>query len=132
MGESPSMIGLIGVALVVRTHGSLPAQWSGSKPVLVATGDPPQLAQFPSSLNRFGTSESLLLIAQGNTDAEMPKGGWGREFASYDDGKTWSEIGPPHPTDGNPRKGVACIPRSSGAAKDGDADQLACIPFRLQ
>ena len=54
--------------------------------VLVATGDPPLLAQFPSSLSRFGNSSSLLLIAQGNEDAEMPKGGFGREFASYDDG----------------------------------------------
>ena len=101
--------------------------WSGTKPVLVATGDPPRLAQFPSSLNRFGTSKSLLLIAQGNSDVEMPKGGFGREFASYDDGMSWHEVGPPRPSDGSPRKGVACIPSASQAAK-----QLTCIPFRLQ
>ncbi len=85
------------------------------------------LCQFPSSLNRFGSSKSLLLIAQGNTDAEMPHGGFGREFASYDDGASWQEIGPAHPTDGKPRKGVACIP---GEGRHAD-DQLTCIPFRL-
>ena len=97
-----------------------PSGWGAAratKPVLVATGDGSFLAQFPSSLNRFGSSDSLLLIAQvwsmcfallilphfnksslpetsegwavqGNTDAEMPKGGFGRNFASYDDGLT--------------------------------------------
>ena len=68
-----------------------PSGWGAAratKPVLVATGDGSFLAQFPSSLNRFGTSDSLLLIAQGNTDAEMPKGGFGRNFASYNDGLT--------------------------------------------
>eukprot|EP01052_Picozoa_sp_SAG31_P032652 SAG31_NODE_3601_length_4085_cov_1.880582_8_plen_68_part_00 len=44
------------------------------------------LYQFPASLSRFGRSDSLLLIAAGNPDGFMPHGGWGREFASYDDG----------------------------------------------
>ena len=60
----------------------------------------------------------------------MPKGGWGRQWASYDDGLSWAEVGPPHPTDGNPKKGVACVPgRSIGAER---AEQLTCIPFRLR
>ena len=106
-----------------------------TKPVLVATGDQAQRAMFPSSLNRFGSSSTLLLIAQGNSDMEMPKGGWGREFSSYDDGVSWQEVGPPHPSDGNPRKGVACIPQPGAAAAGqhaaADDQRLACIPFRL-
>ena len=63
----------------------------------------------------------------GNGDAEMPHGGFGREFASADDGDTWAEVGPPHPTDGNPRKGVAFVPQHEKGR-----DQLTCVPFRLQ
>ena len=75
----------------VATSTAVSGDWStarATKPVLVATGDGKLLSEFPSSLNRFGASDSLLLIAQGNTDAEMPKGGFGRNFASYDDGLT--------------------------------------------
>eukprot|EP00935_MAST-01C_sp_MAST-1C-sp1_P001566 g1566.t1 len=117
-------LAILGGSVSLASRQEVAATWSGTKPVLVATGDPPQLAQFPSSLNRFGTSSSLLMIAQGNGDMEMPKGGFGREFASYDDGASWSEVGPAHPTDGSPRKGVACVPIKDNA-------QLACIPFRL-
>eukprot|EP01048_Picozoa_sp_COSAG05_P029077 COSAG05_NODE_9377_length_628_cov_0.926276_1_plen_164_part_10 len=122
---------LPGMLLLLSSSAPGPSQqgWSGTKPVLVATGSAPPaaLCEFPSSLNRFGNSSSLLLIAQGNTDAEMPHGGFGREFASYDDGSSWHEVGPAHPTDGKPRKGVACIPGAGARAND----ELACIPFRL-
>eukprot|EP01043_Picozoa_sp_COSAG02_P038357 COSAG02_NODE_2949_length_7680_cov_4.274238_7_plen_600_part_00 len=120
---------LLGALLLVCSSSESQQGWSGTKPVLVATGSAPpaELCEFPSSLNRFGNSSSLLLIAQGNTDAEMPHGGYGREFASYDDGASWHEIGPAHPTDGKPRKGVACTPGVGAHA----ADQLTCIPFRL-
>ena len=120
---------LLGALLLVCRSSESQQGWSGTKPVLVATGSAPpaELCEFPSSLNRFGNSSSLLLIAQGNTDAEMPhvrapgstasalghprrspatplrsnpsycrQGGFGREFASYDDGASWHEIGPAH------------------------------------
>ena len=121
------VLGLL--VLVGNVLGHSQQGWSGTKPVLVATGSTPPaaLCEFPSSLNRFGNSSSLLLIAQGNTDGEMPHGGFGREFASYDDGSSWHEIGPAHPADGKPRKGVACIPGVGSHA----ADELTCIPFRL-
>ena len=99
-------------------------EWTGTRPFVVGTGDGGELAQFPASLSRFGTSDNLLLIAAGNPDMFMPRGGFGREWASYTDGASFVEVGPKHPTDGNPRKGVACVPT-------GD-ERLTCIPFRLQ
>jgi len=65
---------LLGALLLVCRSSESQQGWSGTKPTLVATGSAPpaELCEFPSSLNRFGNSSSLLLIAQGNTDAEMP------------------------------------------------------------
>ena len=45
-----------------------PSVWNGSRPVVVGVGDGKELAQFPSSLSRFGSSDNLLLIAAGNPD----------------------------------------------------------------
>ena len=67
--------------------------WTGTRPFVVGTGDGGELAQFPASLSRFGTSDNLLLIAAGNPDMFMPRGGFGREWASYTDGASFVEVG---------------------------------------
>ena len=122
-----ALLALLLLQALPGIHSQVVWNASGSRPVVVAVGDGKELAQFPASLSRFGSSDALLLIVAGNPDGFMPKGGWGREFASYDDGASWAEIGPPHPVDGDPKKGVACIPGGEGAE-----DELTCIPFRLR
>lgn len=93
-----------------------------TKPILVGTGGGDKLSIFPSSVHRVPGGEEIIVIAQGNPDQEMPLGGFGREFATKDMGATWREVGPATPTDGNPRKGVACITRTQ---------DLLCLPFRF-
>lgn len=95
---------------------------TATKPVMVGTGGGKKLAIFPSSVQKIPGTSEIMVIAQGNTDAEYPRGGFGREFSSKDGGATWREVGPPNPSDGYPRKGVSCLTRSH---------DLLCLPFRF-
>lgn len=111
---------MIAAALALRITAS--ADPVATKPVLAGIGGGNKLAIFPSSIHAVPGSKEILLIAQGNPDEEMPHGGFGREFASKDQGNSWHEVGPTNPSDGHPRKGVACVTRPH---------DLLCIPFRM-
>lgn len=113
---------IIGTMILLASASTAKVTFVASPPSrIVATTAPGQYVYFPQTLQRVG-NQSLLCSIQSDADGIHPNGWTGRQFASADDGATWSEVSQPA---GFPWLVKPCL-------ATGDGLGVTCLSYPLQ